>query len=268
MGARRNLLLGMVASLGLVGLVAGVGPTVDASRSPVRPVGPPSSTVAIVGDSIIAENQTAVRRILEESGAPSTVIDVYWGRPISHRTRLPGGQLVTSGIDAVRAIRDAGHRPSLWVVELGTNDQWGVRNCGCPDPVEHAGMRIDRLRTEIGFDQQVLWVNVRDNSGGAAAINEALRRRVGPTFGVIDWDRETRGRDEWFLDEVHPNRAGALVLGALLARSILAVVARPLPDHCVADPPSPVAEPAVHPADAGVGDGAVAVRPARRCSLP
>lgn len=218
--------------------------------------------MAIVGDSIVAGNRAVVQDILSRAGVPATVIDAASGRAMSHRTAYGAGKTVSSGIDAVRAIRQAGHRPSLWVVELGTNDTWGVGNCRCPDPVAYAGTRIDLVRAEIGVGHQILWMNVRANSVGANAINEALRRRLGPSFGLIDWDAATRGHDGWFLDAVHPNMTGVFQLGDLLVRSILAVTTSPLPDHC-GDPeretvrqPSPTAMAA-----------ATAGRSARRCQI-
>jgi hypothetical protein len=191
------------------------------------------------------------------------VIDALSGRAMSHRSRM-GNVVLSSGIDAVQAIRRAGYRPTLWVVELGTNDRWGIQTCRCPDMVAFAGSRIDRLRAEIGFDQKILWMNVRNDSIGAAAINEALQRRVGPLFEVIDWDSATRGRGDWFLDKVHPNREGSLALGELLAGAIVLEVARPVPDLCVA------ALSAVDNASStlSVFDGATASLVATRCARP
>lgn len=223
-----------------------------------------SATVAVIGDSIIAVDRHAVAAVLTRAGVPPTVIDAVSGRATSYRTRYRGGPLIPSGIDAVRSIRRAGHRPVLWVVELGTNDRWSVESCRCADPVAAAGARIDRVSAEIGPGARILWVNVREDTPGAAAINEALRRRVGGSFGVIDWDATTRGRDELFTDDVHPNRDGSLVLGDLLARSILAALVRSVPDHCGAG-----SAPSSGGSGADLPSGhAVVTRPARRCSIP
>lgn len=221
-------------TLALVVAVSGPGVPAEARSVPARPVGPPSATVAVIGDSIVAGNRVIVQAAFASAGAPATVFDAVSGRAMIYRNRL-GGSLVNSGLDAVQAVRQAGYRPSLWVVELGTNDRWGVQSCRCPDLVAFAGIRIDRVRAEIGFDQKILWMNVRNDSIGAAAINEALRRRVGPLFEVIDWDTATRGRADWFKDKVHPNREGAVVLGELLASSVVLEVAASLPDFCTAN---------------------------------
>lgn len=252
----------LVAAVALVVAVAGPGEPVHARSVPSRPVGPPSATVAVIGDSIVAGNRVIVQAAFASAGAPATVFDAFPGRAMIYRNRLESG-LVNSGLDAVQAVRQAGYRPSLWVVELGTNDRWGVQSCRCPDLVAFAGIRIDRVRAEIGFDQKILWMNVRNDSIGAAAINEALRRRVGPLFEVIDWDTVTRGRADWFKDKVHPNREGAIVLGELLASSVLLEVAPSLPDFCAAN----VSTAAAAPLSLSSANDAAATLAATRCAL-
>lgn len=251
----------LVMTLALVVAVTGPGAPAQARSVPARPVGPPSATVAVIGDSIVAGNRVIVQAAFASAGAPATVFDAVSGRAMIYRNRLGGG-LVNSGLDAVQAVRQAGYRPSLWVVELGTNDRWGVQSCRCPDLVAFAGIRIDRVRAEIGFDQKILWMNVRNDSIGAAAINEALRRRVGPLFEVIDWDTVTRGRADWFKDKVHPNREGAVVLGELLAAAVVLEVATSLPDRCAV---APAASGAASPAGSFVGPVDV-TSAAQRCS--
>ncbi len=252
----------LVMTLALVVAVAGPGAPAQARSVPARPVGPPSATVAVIGDSIVAGNRVIVQAAFASAGAPATVFDAVSGRAMIYRNRLGGG-LVNSGLDAVQAVRQAGYRPSLWVVELGTNDRWGVQSCRCPDLVAFAGIRIDRVRAEIGFDQKILWMNVRNDSIGAAAINEALRRRIGPLFEVIDWDTVTRGRADWFKDKVHPNREGAVVLGELLASSVVLEVAAPRPDFCAGNvSTAAAATPTLSP-----DDDAAATLAATRCAL-
>lgn len=218
--------------------------------------------LAIVGDSIIAGNVRYLTAVLDERGVPERVVDALSSRKTSI-TWTSGSRLVTSGVDAVRAVRAGGVEPDLWVIELGTNDSYDIRTCGCPDPVIFAGERIDAVRAELGSDARVLWVNVRTSSPGAIAYNEALTRRIDPRFVVADWKAFTTGRSSWFVDGVHPNATGARMLGIFLADAILAMPPEPtpLPDHCSGAPTGTAAAP-----EAPVGS-AQATLPARRCRL-
>lgn len=251
---RRRLLIAatLAAVLTIVMSASPAGPAAAA-----RPV-----PVAIVGDSIVAGNIRYLTAVLDERGVPERAVDALSARKTSIAWTL-GSRLITSGVDAVRAVRARGLEPDLWVIELGTNDSYDISTCRCPDPVAFAGVRIDALRAELGQDARVLWVNVRTSSPGAIAYNEALLRRVGPRFVVADWKAFTQGRSSWFVDGVHPTATGARMLGLFLADAILAMPPdpTPLPDHCSPGDPGGVAP---VPSSLAVGTAMVA---ARRCRL-
>lgn len=235
---------------------------VDA-QAPDRAAGEPDSPpVAIVGDSIIAGNLGYILPVLDARGVPPRMVDALSSRMTSFAW-FDGRRFVTSGIDAVRALRARGAAPQLWVIELGTNDSFAISTCRCPDPVAFAGQRIDALRAELGPDARVLWVNVRTSSPGALAYNEALARRVGPHFVVADWKAYSAGQAGWFVDAVHPTARGARELAGFLASAILSMPPppTPLPDRCTHDAGTTPPTSAVL-----TGEVAAAV-PARRCRL-
>lgn len=211
--------------------VAVLAPIGASPRGPVSADAP--APVAIIGDSIIAGNLGYLLPALDARGVPRRVVDALSSRKTS-LAWFDGRRVVTSGIDAVRALRAKGAAPQLWVIELGTNDSFDISNCRCPDQVAFAGQRIDALRAELGPDARVLWVNVRTSSSGALAYNEALARRVGPHFVVADWKSHSAGQTNWFVDAVHPSARGARELASFLAGAILAMPPSPapLPDLC------------------------------------
>lgn len=242
-----------LASLAAVGLVD-VG-------APQRASGEPASVpLAIVGDSVIAGNLGYILPVLDARGVPARAVDALSSRKTSIAWFV-GRRLITSGIDAVRALQAQGVDPALWVIELGANDSYDISTCRCPDPVAFAGQRIDALRAELGAEARVLWVNVRTSSPGALAYNEALARRAGPHFVVADWKAHSAGQVGWFVDAVHPTARGAREFAAFLAGSILAMPPspEPLPDLCVHGP-GPTT-----PGSAGLQGELVATVTARRC---
>jgi hypothetical protein len=219
----------------LCAVVAAVVVLAPIGASPGGPVSADTpAPIAIIGDSIIAGNLGYILPALDARGVPRRVVDALSSRKTS-LAWFNGRRVVTSGIDAVRALRAGGAAPQLWVIELGTNDSFDISNCRCPDPVGFAGQRIDALRAELGPDARVLWVNVRTSSAGALAYNEALARRAGPHFVVADWKAHSAGRTSWFVDAVHPSVTGARELASFLAGAILAMPPSPapLPDLCI-----------------------------------
>ncbi len=218
--------------------------------------------IAIVGDSIIAGNLGFILPVLDARGVQPRMVDALSSRKTS-LAWYDGRRVVTSGIDAVRALRARGATPQLWVIELGTNDSFDITMCRCPDRVAFAGQRIDALRAELGPDARVLWVNVRTSSPGALAYNEALARRVGPHFVVADWKVHSAGRSNWFVDAVHPTATGARELARFLASAILSMPPppSPLPDRCSHDA-------LTSPSESAVLSGHVAAAAtARRCQF-
>jgi lysophospholipase L1-like esterase len=149
------------------------------------------------------------------------------------------GGYVDSGIARIRSLQDRGIRPKLWVIELGTNDLYSIKRCGCSDPVAFAGALIDRLRAQIGPATPTAWVTVmnRADYDVTNTFNEALRRRaaVDPYFRMIDWATLSLNQPGWFSDGVHQTIAGLRAFSDMYVRDISALL-RDLPG-----PPPPSA---------------------------
>ena len=153
----------------------------------------------------------------------------------------------TSGLEAVRRIRDGGFDPELWIIALGTND---VRSTYGKPGV--AAAMVDAMMAEIGPDHDVVWINVylRDAPAETNAFNEVLRtastrhRRL----TVADWRSVVLANPQWVIDDgVHLNLPGARARNEFVARVALA-------PGCDGEPPgAPAASLAIVTAAAGAG---------------
>ena len=164
----------------------------------------------IVGDSLTGGNASYIRSVLQANGLSNVRVEGLSGRKIAETFQIRG--VVDSGIARIRTLEASGVRPRLWVIQLGTNDLYSIKRCGCPDPVVFAGALIDRLRAEIGPNTPTAWVTVMNRADYAITdtFNEALRRRaaVDPYFRLIDWAGLSLMQPGWFADAVHQNAAG------------------------------------------------------------
>ncbi len=194
--------------------VAGVSSTAT-TEAPVAEAG--RRDVIIVGDSIVAGNQNPIRQVLRQRGHDVT-IDAQSGRTLTRSFPFQG-TTVRSGVSAVRSLVASGRRPALWIIELGTNDHFGVGNCGCPDPVVAAGARIDALLAELPPGANVAWVTVLDTDFPQSVVwfNTALTLR---NLQQIPWHDTAQFRPDWFLDDVHPSFPGVFALIDLLEDGI------------------------------------------------
>lgn len=183
----------------------------------------------IVGDSLTGGNATYIRSTLRANGLSDVRVEGLSGRKIAETFRIRG--VVDSGIDRIRSLRSAGVTPRLWVIELGTNDLYSIKRCGCPDPVAFAGALIDRLRAEIEPHTPTAWVTVMNRADYdiTNTFNEALRRRaaVDPYFRLIDWAGLSLMEPSWFLDAVHQSAAGLVPFSAMYVREIRTLLADP-----------------------------------------
>ena len=178
-----------------------------------------SAQVVVVGDSIAAGNGPMLTPWYDQA-ASNIHVDAQSGRLI--RRSFPfAGATIRSGVESVRELVEAGARPELWVIELGTHELDSINQCACNDPVAFAGTEIDALLAELPAGARLAWITVHDPSKHAAAqaFNTALRVRAIP---AIDWAGSVYGRTGLFLDEVHPSLAGVGVLGELLVHQIQA----------------------------------------------
>lgn len=205
-----------IATLGL--------PVVPASGQTAQP------DAVIVGDSLTGGNATYIENSLRSNGLSNVRVEGLSGRKIAESFR--SGRDVDSGIARIRSLQDRGIRPKLWVIELGTNDLYSIKRCGCSDPVAFAGALIDRLRAQIGPATPTAWVTVMDRADYDVTntFNEALRRRAAadPYFRMIDWATLSMMQPEWFSDGVHPTIAGLRAFSDMYVRDISALL-RDLP---------------------------------------
>jgi lysophospholipase L1-like esterase len=182
-------------------------------------------SVVIIGDSIINGNRSIVEAALARQAVPSWTFDTKSGRKITTATTINGAP-VSSGLDAVDAVRASGVDSLFWVVELGTNNLGMIRNCGCADQAAFARRLIVTMLDRIG-DRRVAWVSVRAASHlpESRVFNAALARVADEraNVSVIDWFAHSEGRPDWFIDGVHPTLDGARAFADLLAGSVAAI---------------------------------------------
>lgn len=118
-----------------------------------------------------------------------------------------------SGVHTVQRLRAEGHDPTVWMVQLGTNDVWFIERCRCADMTAFARDRIAAVLDAVGAGVPVYWVNVRrwSNAAALAAVNTALAqlRAEGRIVDVVDWFGLSAGRRQsWFIDSAHLSHAG------------------------------------------------------------
>jgi lysophospholipase L1-like esterase len=210
-------------ALGSIGIAA-----LSASAVPARGQTPQPDAV-IVGDSLTGGNATFIENSLRSNGLSGVRVEGLSGRRIA--VSFQAGGYVDSGIARIRALQERGVRPKLWVIQLGTNDLFSVKRCGCDDPVAFAGALIDRLRREIDPTTPTAWVTVmnRADYGVTNTFNEALRRRAAadPYFRMIDWATLSMMQPSWFTDAVHQSMAGLRAFSDLYVRDISALLRDP-----------------------------------------
>jgi len=208
------------AVLVAVGALGGTGDRVDGS--------PGQPDAVIVGDSLTARNATYIAPTLRNAGL-DVGLEALGARQIAVSFDWYGYR--DSGIERIRTLRRSGVDPALWVIQLGTNDLRGIRNCGCADPVVFAGALIDRLLAELPPTTPVAWVTVLDRSdfGVSATFNEALRRRAATNhfLRLVDWASLSLERPDWYGDAVHPNAAGVVRFTKMYVDEIRALLAAP-----------------------------------------
>lgn len=203
-------------AVGAVGVAALSLPVVPASGQTSQP------DAIIVGDSLTGGNAAYIENSLRSNGLSNVRVEGLSGRKIA--VSFQSGGYVDSGVARIRSLQDRGIRPKLWVIELGTNDLYSIKRCGCSDPVAFAGALIDRLRAQIGPAAPTAWVTVmnRADYGVTNTFNEALRRRavVDPYFRLIDWATLSMMQPDWFTDAVHQNMAGLRAFSEMYVRDI------------------------------------------------
>ncbi len=222
---RRSLL--PIGCLLAVGLLAATIAPLHADRHAAAAPGQPD--VVIVGDSLTGGNVSYIEPTLRDAGL-DVRIEGLSARRIAVSFDFKGRR--DSGVERVRALRAAGVAPSLWVIELGSNDLGAIENCECSDPIGFAGAIIDELLAEIGPGVPIAWVTVLSRSRLDASrwFNTAIGIRAArdPHIALIRWHDLAFLRPDWFVDQVHQNITGVKAFTRLYIDRISALLVDPL----------------------------------------
>lgn len=193
-------------------LLAGAGVGLAATLLP-RPAfaQPWPCDAVIIGDSLTAGCRAGMADALAARGLNRCVIDGVKGR----HTTLPN-LLVVGGAPLIRYMRQLGVTAPAWVVALGTNDLWLMRD---RDLDAYAHIRaVLRLLPDATVVWPTLIYRVPEWQGWADRWNAALRDLTAewPGLRVVEWEREARDHPEWFDDKVHHTAAGWVARQAML----------------------------------------------------
>ncbi len=190
---------------------------------------PGQPDVVIVGDSLTAGNKSYIGPTLRNAGL-DVRLEALSARRIAVSFDFLGRR--DSGVSRVRALKAAGVSPSLWVIELGSNDLGVIQNCECPDPVAFAGTIIDQLLDEIGPGVPIAWVTVlsRNQWDASRWFNTAVGIRAARNLyiALIRWHDLALLRPDWFVDHVHQNVEDVKVFTQMYIDRISALLADPL----------------------------------------
>ena len=166
--------------------------------------------VAMIGDSITVGSEDELRAAFESVGYPDVEIDAESGR------RMVSTGAVSSGLDGVAEVLEAGELPDLWVIALGSNDIGAYR------PEEFPAV-IGELLAAVPADAPVVWVDcyVSNYEGESAAFGASLREVLAERGNatVVDWATVAH-QDGVLTDNVHPSGFGR----AEFARRVIAGV--------------------------------------------
>jgi lysophospholipase L1-like esterase len=178
----------------------------------VRPNGP----VALVGDSLTYAAWSYLPAVFVRRNWGPFQIEARSGRKTT--TTL---STATSGLEAVRRIREGGFDPELWIIALGTNDARSTYST----PGAATAM-IEAMLAEIGSGHDVIWIDVylRDHDAQADAWNAALRSAAlrHRRLTIADWQSVVDANPQWVVDDgVHLDITGSLARNEYVARIAL-----------------------------------------------
>jgi hypothetical protein len=171
----------------------------------------PPGNLLVVGDSLTAQSQTQIKRVLEADGWDVTVV------------AEPGSGIAGGGQRNVDWSSIVHHHvakldPELVYIELGTN--------GCGPGCSSLSGEIDSLLEEVDQVPVVLWLDVRTNvplpNVNPHDVNHQLVAATQryPNLTTLDFDKW--GAEEPLLvgDAVHFNVSGQVVMADQVRRAV------------------------------------------------
>jgi GDSL-like Lipase/Acylhydrolase family len=198
----------------------------------------PAGSMAIVGDSLAVGYWAGLDDAVRQAGFGPFRMEAR-----SARRSVVAIEGSTSGIDAIRHIRNDGFDARVWVVALGTNDiNLTANSPGEPDRT------ITTVLDEIGPGHLVVWVNVHAgrSAANAASFNARLATIAAQRgdMHVADWATLAAANPDWIREDgVHNTARGAVERNRFVAAQALwAATTRPAPPaHRAGTPDPPVA---------------------------
>lgn len=173
----------------------------------------PPGNLLVVGDSLTAQSNGAIKRVLNADGWSVTVV------------AEPGAGISGGGrrdVDWSEILRERVEKldPEVVYIELGTN--------GCGPDCSTLPAEIDALLDEVSSVPVVLWLDVRTNvplpNVNPHDVNNALTAASQryPNMTPLDFDRW--GDDTALLtgDGVHFNTSGSMVMADQVSRAVRA----------------------------------------------
>jgi hypothetical protein len=173
--------------------------------------------VSVVGDSVAGTLLVPTARPWFTGVAR---LDVHAWR--CRRTTAPNpscnGALVST-LAELRVLH--GQLSNVVVVVSGYNDAGDVPS--------QFGRRVDAVMSELTAGapgRVVVWPTLANGTGWYGAENQALRAATSRWHNLIvpDWETASAGHASWFVDGIHPDRAGAQAFGWLVADTLKRVL--------------------------------------------
>ena len=195
-----------------VSAVGGTQPlAVDALPSTIAK--PPLTSVAIIGDSITAECELAIRASLTTLGFTDITIDAEASR------RIEEGRKPINGVDTLTTMLAAGVDPQVWVVALGTN------NIDPPYTIEAFTPTIDKLLNKLPVEQPLAWIDVyfKPRQEGAAVFNQAVADLLAARGNAVvgSWAAlATAPGADLTRDGVHPKETSRPIFASVIADAL------------------------------------------------
>lgn len=220
----RRAFLATVAAV----LVAGCSKTAasDGGADPVllppggtfAPVPSAITSVAMVGDSITEGSAIAIDEALRGAGVEDVRIEGKASRRIE--VGNGNGDAPKSGVITVYELLAEGLDPSVWVIELGTNDIGGYNGA------EEYGALIDSITEMLPTSKPLVWVNTYREQylDDTLMFNLVLEQRMADRGNAViaDWYTVASAPDQTVLrsDNLHPNENGQSALALLILASL------------------------------------------------